>query len=122
MIYSINKQSLLEEAIKIENKTQLNSKEQLKKQVRNSGSVQNKQWVKKYSPVFAGRMIIPSAIGAGIGYVLDTPDEGLDGTMIGAGVGLIPGIIQNTSSVKYRIREQKQMGKNQYRSLLKDAQ
>lgn len=99
--------------------------------IKQLGNDENKKWIKKFSPVMVNRVAIPSVIGASIGAGVDAinndqdnniiPDNDsvVDGALIGAGIGTIPGIAMNINSIKSRKREHSKNLKKLYGEIIK---
>ena len=106
-------------------------KSEVKSFIKQLGNDENGKWIKKFSPLMANRVAIPSVIGAGIGAGVDAinndqdnniiPDNDsvVDGALIGAGIGAVPGIAMNVNSLKFRKREQPRNLKKLYGEIIK---
>ena len=106
-------------------------KSEAKSFIKQLGNDENDKWIKKFGPLMVNRAAIPSVIGAGIGAGVDAinndqdnniiPDNEsvVDGALIGAGIGAVPGIATNVNSLKLRKYEQPINLKKLYGEIIK---
>lgn len=99
--------------------------------IKQLGNDENKKWIKKFSPLMVNKVAIPSVIGASIGAgadainndqdnnIIPDNDSVVDGALIGAGIGTIPGIAMNINSIKSRKREHSNNLKKLYGEIIK---
>lgn len=95
------------------------------------GKDENSKWIKKFGPLLANRVAVPSVIGAGIGAgigainndqdnnIIPDNDSVVDGALIGAGIGAVPGIAMNVNSLKLRRQEHPRNLKKIYGEIIK---